>query len=603
MIIIPETNLIDKLLQGPDYPREKESAAEIDLERLKAADSVLTEEGKIILGQRVELLVRAELDESYRAAIWKACQVGLPGMPPYLYFLQYLACIFEPRNLPGMQLLPFVPYPYQVEELEIIHKMVLAGVGVTGKRGTKLDLKSRDVGDTWTHLGYFAWDWLINGGSFHLGSFKEEEVDKLGTHNTLFGKLRKLLYSLPKWMLPQDLTDKVLLLAHNKEESTISGESANPGFGRSKRCKAGLMDEFQNWEHDHAAFQSFSSTTNTIFIIGTPRGFGNYYHEIASKKKVKGAVIRTIHWSKHPLKAKGGRIEDGKFVSDWYKDQVKELPAEVVAAELDLSFETSVKGPVFAHIYGAGHQKKGLKIQPGLPLIRAWDIGGAYSACVLLQVDRDRRVRLYREILTLGFTLEEFVNEVFQVNEELARTSWAGDPSQHWKDFYTIVDVGDPSGATISKANQEVPEYQEMMDRWSINVDYLFMGTMPTELRVRARNLQYANAMQRHVSSKNPDLDGPALWIDVEGCPTLDEAFRGGYRRKLDIAGNVTDQIEKRHPYNDVVDAGGYGIVSVLGLPEQIKRETKRQSEEQQEDEDPYGDENGYSKAGGRSRC
>lgn len=582
---------------------------EVDLERLQAAESVLTEEGKLILAERVELLARAEMYEDVRAAIIKACTDGFPAtehtpfVPPYLYFARYLACIFEPRNLPGMQLLPFVPYPFQVEELQLIHSMVKSGVGVTGKRNTKLDLKSRDVGDTWTHLLYFIWDFLVNGGSFHLGSFKEEEVDKLGTHTTLFGKMRKLIYSLPLWFRPKDLTDKMLLLSYNNNESTITGESANAGFGRSKRVKAGLMDEFQDWEHDRAAFQAFSSTTNTIFIIGTPQGFGNYFHEIASKKQVKGAVIRTIHWSKHPLKAAGGWYEQGtgKFLSPWYLDQVKELPAEVVAAELDLSFETSVKGPVFAHIYGTGHQKKGLKALPGIPLIRAWDIGGAYSACTLLQVDRDRRVRFYREVVTLGATLTEFVEEVLRVAEDFVRFSYTGEQAAYdWKDFYNIVDVGDPSGASISKANQVVPEYTEMMDTWSINVDFLFMSTLPTELRVRARNLQYANAMQRHISSKNPEFDGPAFWIDVDGCPTLDEALRGGYRRKLDLSGNVTSQIEKRHPYNDVVDSGGYGIVSVLGLPEQIKREANKRSDEQREDEDS---EESYSKAGGRSRC
>lgn len=577
--------------------------SEIDIERLQK-DHVLTEEAKIILGQRVELLVRADSDENVRAAMMKACTDGMDGLPGYLYFFMMLACIFEPRNLPGMQMLPFVPYLYQVEELAIIHRMVQNGIGVTGKRSTKLDLKSRDMGDTWIHLQYFLWDFLFNRGSFHLGSFKEEEVDKLGSHNTLFGKLRKSMNALPKWALPKDLVDKMLLLSYGNDEVNITGESANEGFGRSKRCKGVLMDEFQNWENDRAAYQSVSSTSNVIFLVGTPQGFGNYYSEIARKKQIKAAIIRTIHWHLHPLKAHDLEWINGKPTSTWYRDQVAELPPEVVAAELDLSFETSVKGPVFADKYGAGHQKKGLKLLPGIPVIRAWDPGGGWFGVLLLQITKDRRVRVYRECLLHGHTLDDMAMDVKKASEELARASYQGNQNEFtYKDWYEFIDVGDPSGATISKANQVIPEYQELQQTHDITVDYMFMAEMPTEIRVRARIIQILNCMQRHISSQNPDLDGPALIIDIDGCPTLDEALRGGYRRKIDANGNVLDAIEKRHPYNEVVDCLGYGIVSELGIPEQIKREQKRLSEEKKEDEDAFDEENGYSKSGGRSRC
>jgi hypothetical protein len=575
-------------------------SAETDLERLQAGD-VLTEEQMHYLGKRVELLVRAEMYEDVRAALVRACTIGTPDEPGYLYFFRMMASIFEPRNPPGLQILPFIPYPYQIDELAIIHQMVSAGQGVVGKKNIKLDLKSRDMGDTWIHLGYFAWHFLFHRGSFHLGSFKEEEVDVLGSANTLFGKLRKLFYSLPAWILPKGFVDKAKLICYDGEECSITGESANEGFGRSKRCAGALLDEFQKWQYDRAALQAVSQTANAIFLVGTPLGLGNYYSEIARKKQVPGAIIRKIHWTAHPLKAKDLEIVDGKATSSWYRDQVATLPPEVVAAELDLSFETSTKGPVFAHIYGAGHQKTGLKLLPGIPVIRGWDPGGGWFAVVFLQIDRDRRVRFYREVLTHSVTLDETAAEVIRVSEELARESWKGDKSYDWQDWYQFVDVGDPSGASISKSNQTVPEYDDLFLKHSINVDYLQFATMPSEIRVRSRILQYSNAMQRHIPSPNPGLDGPALWIDIDGCPTLDEAFAGGYRRKIDANGNVMDTIDRRHPYNDVVDAGGYGIVSVLGVPEQIKREARKRSEEQDEDEYPYG-EYGHS-PGRRSRC
>ena len=601
MPLIPDERIIVEGVD-PSSPQIQEQ----DTERLLAKD-VLTEEAAANLRQRIELLVRCELYEEIQVAAMRSCLVGYqePGgvfVPPYLFFLRMFANIFEPRNPPGLQKLPMYPYPFQVEELRVIHKAVCAGLGVVGIGEIILWLKSRDMGMTWLLLLYFLWDFLFNKGSFHIGSFKEEEVDKLGTLTTLYGKLRFALYGLPKWIRPHDLVDKTLLLSYDNNAASITGESANEGFGRSKRVKAGMLDEFQQWENDRAAFQSMSQTTNTIFLVGTPLGYGNYYSEIARKKQVPAAQVRKVHWTLHPLKAKDLEYIGNKATSTWYRNIVRKYPPEVVAAEVDLSFESSIKGPVFADIYAPSHQKRGLKLIPDLPVIRAWDPGG-WFATVLLQVTKKRRVIFYREVLTHGATLKEHTEEVLKVSEELARDSAKNCKTDlDWNAFYVFKDVGDPSGASVSKANQPCPEYTSLFDDFGIIVDYMFMAEMPTDLRVRSRILQYQNCMQRFLPDKDPDEDGPALWIDIDGCPTLDEAMRGGYRREVDKQGNILDRIAKRQPYNDVVDAGGYGIVSELGIPEQLKRLAKQKREEEIEDEDPYG-EYGYPFGGARSRC
>lgn len=576
---------------------------QIDFEKLGAAD-VLTEEAKLILPERIKLWVNCELYPEVRAAAVRMCKFGTPECPPYLYFFRQFASIQELRNPPGLQKLPFVPYEYQVRELEVIHNAVQSGVGVAGRKSVVLWLKSRDMGMTWLVLTYFAWDFLFNDASFHIGSFTEDEVDTLKSSNSLFGKIRYLLGSLPTWMIPRGYSDKTLLLAYGKDDegAQISGQAASPGFGRSKRAKAALLDEFQQWEHDRSAYQSIFNVCNCIFLLGTPNGYGNYYSEIANRKQVKAAIIRRVHWVEHPLKSVGLEQRDGKAWSPWYQRQLDNLPPEMVAAEIDLSFETSVKGPVFASSYGPAHQKTKLTIIPKIFICRSWDPGG-WFAVAFMQKDRWGRIRIYKEIIHEGARLADVADEVMFTSEQLVRKGYTVEElgGTDWRDWAQFDDCGDPSGASTSKANQDVPEYGDLFEQYQINVDYLFMATMPTNMRVRARNLAIMNCMTRYITTGNSDNDGPGLWVDVNECPVLDEAFRGGYRRKTnELTGGVTDQIQERHPYVDIVDAVGYGVVKLLGVPEQIKREARRKSEDELEDErSDYQIGSGWK----RSRC
>lgn len=579
---------------------------ETDYERLVASD-ILTDEAKAFLPERTQMWLRCHLYEDVRAAALAACMNGIPGkVPGYLFFFYYFATIFEERNPPGLQRLPFIPYPYQIRELAVIHRAVQGGVGVLGNKSVIIWLKSRDMGLTWLVLMYFLWDFLFNKGIFHLGSRKEEEVDKLGDPGTLFGKMRICMNALPEFFKPKNLSDKMLLLSYDNGETSITGESANPAFGRGKRKKAVALDEFQDWEYDREAVRSASSTTNTILLVGTPKGYGNFYSEVARGKAKLGQDIRRVHWSEHPLKNRGMETRNGKLWSPWYQKELDSKTPEFVASEIDLSFETSVKGPVFSQIYGFGHQKRGLKPDSDYPVTRCWDPGGGFFAVMFIQVvyvKGKRRVMVLREICTEGANLDTVAEMVLSYTEELCRTGMKiiDHRSDHWKDWFSFEDPGDPSGGqAVAKSNQEVPEYEDLYTKHGINVEWSFMASLPTNLRVRARILSIQNAMQSHISTDNPETDGPAFWVDIDQCPVLDEALRGGYRRKTDTAGNVMDAIEERHPYVDVVDALGYGCVYKLGIPEQIKREHQRKTEEQKEDED--GDNDAYP-ASKRRRC
>jgi hypothetical protein len=63
------------------------------------------------------------------------------------------------------------------------------------------------------------------------------------------------------------------------------------------------------------------------------------------------------------------------------------------------------------------------------------------------------------------------------------------------------------------------------------------------------------------------------------GCPILMESFRSGYRYKQDHAGNITDKIDEKHPYEDVMDCLRYILIEKFTVEAPIpipKRQVRR---------------------------
>lgn len=544
----------------------------------KEVDRFLTLEAKFAVVERAQLLVACETDTVRRAAAFKLCKEGTPeGKPGYIYFLENFAWIMEERNPEGFQKLPFHPYPYQLEELAIIHQHVQGSTGITGAKVIDLWLKSRDMGLTWIVLAYFLWDWLINKGIFLVGGKKQDDVDKINEGGTLFSKMRFLLYNLPTWFLPPDLDDKLLLLSYGGETNpvTISGDSTGPDFGRGKRKKAALIDEFQTWEHDYEALKSVSQTTNVMLLLGTPNGYGNLYASIARGKSDFKATVRRVHWTLHPLKTRDMEIVDGKATSEWYRQQCATFSAEVIASELDLSFESSQRGLVFAKLYGIGHQKERLKPWVGVPVRRCWDPGGIF-AVVWIQVNRWRRVRVLKEHVDKDAKITDVAEVVKLISADMCKDAGTE---------LIFTDCGDPSGSQDNNSAQPWPEYDYLRDTHQWDVEWQHIAAIKSNFRVPARITAIEQLLRKYIASGISAEDGPALEVDVVNAPYLHEAFIGGYRKVVDTAGNVLDKIDpNRRPYNDVMDAFGYGILTELGIPEQIKQELKKLKEEEIED-------------------
>lgn len=216
--------------------------------------------------ERVELLQKAEGNPELQQILLELCK-----RDP-VYWFNTFAWTFDPRaQSPDI---PFNLYPYQEwcirEWYNLIETQEDFGVE-----------KSRDMGVSWMLILLFQYCWLFRSGwNFHVGSRRENEVDTAVLDpSTLFGKFRYNLTRLPRWMRP-DYRDKKLSILNEDNGNLVTGESANPSFGRGARQRAILLDELAFWECADTAYGGCSATTNCRIVVSTPFGETNRFAEL-----------------------------------------------------------------------------------------------------------------------------------------------------------------------------------------------------------------------------------------------------------------------------------------------------------------------------------
>jgi phage terminase large subunit len=201
-----------------------------------------------------------------------------------VYFINNFVWTYDPRRLKNKERadVPFILYPFQEYFIQQWKEYIDNGEDF-------LIMKSRDMGASWMLVTLFTWYWMFTpGANFHIGSRKQEEVDnaQVDPAKTLFGKIRYILEKLPPWMISKkDYNTKHLAISHLKNGNLISGESANPSFGRGARATAVLFDEFAFWETDEAAWAASGQTANCRIALSTPYGESNKYGKLALDPK------------------------------------------------------------------------------------------------------------------------------------------------------------------------------------------------------------------------------------------------------------------------------------------------------------------------------
>jgi phage terminase large subunit len=240
-------------------------------------------------------------------------------------------CTFDPRlvnkNLPAV--LPFLPFEKQIGWYEWVLRLMAAGeAGINDK--------SRDVGASWlavslsVALCMFRNDFVVG-----FGSRKEEYVDKLDSPNALFYKVRMFIRLLPPefrrgW--DERKHGAYMRITFPATGSVIAGE-AGDNIGRGDRTSIYFVDESAHLERPELVEASLSATTNCRIDMSSVKGRANPF----AKKRFSFPPHRvfTLHWRDDPRK------DDA-----WYERQVADLPAEVVAQEIDINYDASQTGIV-----------------------------------------------------------------------------------------------------------------------------------------------------------------------------------------------------------------------------------------------------------------
>lgn len=477
-----------------------------------------------------------------------------------IFWMQYTAWAYDPRKTAQNIEEPFVPWDFQEEMiLQLVASLQKAQVDTMHRENFAVD-KARDMGASFCVLYVFQWFWQFHGASFIIGSRKEEEVDKIGDMDTPFEKLRFNLIRQPQFLLPPgfDIRSKKyskerLLSSRPPGEggAQIVGESSNENFGRGGRALAAFCDEFQKWEFDDESWRSLSGTVKVRIAVGTPDGPFNKFAKLVNPEfcralnetPEKVTHIR-LHWWKHPDRQVGLEMRNGQAWSKWLAMMREQNDLETMSKEYLLDYNSSQKGRLFENFNEDIHCNPELEIDPNLEILRICDPGKTF--CWLwVQPDMDnRRLLIHRELVMD----EAYLDQVMENEENISNT--------HFENCEFETPIGDPQGATRLVASQTDADYVLMQRNWGITINSKWCSIIPSTKREPGR----ITALQMLMNNRD-DFNRSQLVINSKWCPILVEAFKGGYRRKVDKSGVVLETIDRRHPWADVMDCAGMAAV------------------------------------------
>lgn len=296
----------------------------------------------------------------------------------FVQFINHWCYTSDPR-LPPIGLpntLPFILWPKQEEFLNWVDDAYKVG-------RSWLAEKSRGWGITWLLSAYYVWHWLFHDGFIGgFGSRDKDAVDKLGDPDTIFAKVRFIIYNLPSQMLPQAYRNKsitnqsqydnYLRIVNPEKETTIRGEGGD-NIGAGGRASIYVVDESALVAHPDMIDDALSYTTNCRGDVSTVRGMNNF------GEKRHGGRVRVFtswfyqdpskysNWRENKLPVK----EECPFLEHEYLDKGELVVSQELLIDYSRSVEDSfipadwVRSAVDFDIPAIGDRQSGFDIASG----------------------------------------------------------------------------------------------------------------------------------------------------------------------------------------------------------------------------------------------
>lgn len=295
-----------------------------------------------------------------------------------VFWFDNFAYTYDPRVVPSN--LPFILYHKQVRLIKFLDKLLKRT-----RRGEKVNLiadKPRDVGASFVLMGWCLWHYLFDEFVARVGSRKEDYVDKRGETDTLFFKLDYIMDRLPNWMKQGLGVEKwkdhrsYLMFGHPQNDNAVSGESANPNFGRGGRKSITIFDEFAFWQWARSSWESSGESTNLRLAVSTPPETGRDSHFYKLLIGEGGQIKKfSFEWTDVPGRNK-----------EWLARQKTHKSDEEFNREVLKSFEGTTRGKVYAADFRHS-EFLDCDYDPKLPLFVSWDFGLDQTAMLWLQKD------------------------------------------------------------------------------------------------------------------------------------------------------------------------------------------------------------------------
>lgn len=218
-------------------------------------------------------------------------------------------------------------------------------------------------------------------------------------------------------------------------------------------------------------------------------------------KAYEGLIKQNKDFVFYPAMPKDNPYITQEFIDNLYAI----LPATLAKRYLDGSWHVVLEdNPVYGNDFNPDiHGKKGLKINPMLPIYRGWDFG-LNPSCIFIQLNGGRIYILREYTISNGVMgLEKFVDNIVipAVKEEVP--------------YFKFYDYCDPSGFFQSQLDM-----RSCVDVLNLRGIYPVAGELGQEKRRRSVS-KYLNTM----------VDGePCLFLDIEKCPVLFQGFLGRFK-------------------------------------------------------------------------